>query len=417
MAALLGVDVDRTISLTFVMGAALAAVAGLMFMIYYGVVNFNDGFVPGVKAFTAAVLGGIGSLPGAVLGGLLIGLIETLWSAYFSIDYKDVATFSDPGDHAGVHALRAARQAGRGEGVSAMAVDAAEPRPMASARPQQDRGRTQGRARRGAAGAGTGGADPGAAHRAEHVQRADPAAALGLCGDRGAAGVRRAASLPRWRPRLPTQRGARPRPPPHGLGPRARPSAGLIVLLLYPMLALAVDRQGRRHQVDRQFRHPDPDLHHAGLGPEHRRRPRRPARPRLRRLLCRGRLRLRAAGHQRSRQGLHGRVGRGGLLAGVGVLDLPARRRHHGGVLGHPAGLPGAAPARRLSGHRHAGLRRDHPPRAHQLGARHQRLCRHLRHSAPLLLRPAVQRQRRGLCRLLRPGVHARSTAPSSCST
>ena len=94
MAALLGVNVDRTISLTFVMGAALAAVAGLLFLIYYGVVNFNDGFVPGVKAFTAAVLGGIGSLPGAVLGGLLIGLIETLWSAYFSIDYKDVATFS-----------------------------------------------------------------------------------------------------------------------------------------------------------------------------------------------------------------------------------------------------------------------------------------------------------------------------------
>jgi branched-chain amino acid transport system permease protein len=94
MAALVGVDVNRTISLTFVMGAALAAVAGLLFMIYYGVVHFNDGFVPGVKAFTAAVLGGIGSLPGAVLGGLLIGLIETMWSAYFSSDYKDVATFS-----------------------------------------------------------------------------------------------------------------------------------------------------------------------------------------------------------------------------------------------------------------------------------------------------------------------------------
>ncbi len=94
MAALLGIDVDKTISLTFVLGAALAAVAGLLFMIYYGVVHFNDGFVPGIKAFTAAVLGGIGSLPGAVLGGLLIGLIETLWSAYFSIDYKDVATFS-----------------------------------------------------------------------------------------------------------------------------------------------------------------------------------------------------------------------------------------------------------------------------------------------------------------------------------
>jgi branched-chain amino acid transport system permease protein len=94
MAALLGVNVNATISLTFVMGAALAAVAGLMFMIYYGVVHFADGFTPGVKAFTAAVLGGIGSLPGAVLGGLLIGLIETMWSAYFSIDYKDVATFS-----------------------------------------------------------------------------------------------------------------------------------------------------------------------------------------------------------------------------------------------------------------------------------------------------------------------------------
>jgi branched-chain amino acid transport system permease protein len=94
MAALLGVDVDRTISLTFVMGAALAAVAGFMYMTYYGVVNFADGFVPGVKAFTAAVLGGIGSLPGAVVGGLLIGLIETLWSAYFSIAYKDVAAFS-----------------------------------------------------------------------------------------------------------------------------------------------------------------------------------------------------------------------------------------------------------------------------------------------------------------------------------
>jgi branched-chain amino acid transport system permease protein len=94
MAALLGIDVDRTISLTFVIGAALAAVAGTMYLLYYGVVSFADGFVPGVKAFTAAVLGGIGSLPGAVLGGLIIGLIETLWSAYFSTEYKDVAAFS-----------------------------------------------------------------------------------------------------------------------------------------------------------------------------------------------------------------------------------------------------------------------------------------------------------------------------------
>jgi branched-chain amino acid transport system permease protein len=94
MAALLGVDVDKTISMTFAIGAALAAVAGCLYMILYGVVNYNDGFVPGIKAFAAAVLGGIGSLPGAVLGGLIIGLVETLWAAYVSSDYKDVVAFA-----------------------------------------------------------------------------------------------------------------------------------------------------------------------------------------------------------------------------------------------------------------------------------------------------------------------------------
>ncbi len=94
MAALLGIDTDRTISLTFIIGAALAAVAGTLYMVRYGVIDFYIGFLAGVKAFTAAVLGGIGSLPGAVLGGLLIGLIETFWSAYFSAQYKDVAAFS-----------------------------------------------------------------------------------------------------------------------------------------------------------------------------------------------------------------------------------------------------------------------------------------------------------------------------------
>jgi branched-chain amino acid transport system permease protein len=93
MAALLGIDVDRTISATFVIGAALAAVAGLMVTLYYGVIDFFIGFLAGVKAFTAAVLGGIGSLPGAMLGGLLIGLIEAFWSGYFSSDYKDVSVF------------------------------------------------------------------------------------------------------------------------------------------------------------------------------------------------------------------------------------------------------------------------------------------------------------------------------------
>jgi len=93
MAALLGIDVDRTIAITFGIGAALAAVAGCLYIVLYGVVNPSDGFVPGIKAFAAAVLGGIGSLPGAVLGGIVIGLVEKFWGAYVSADYKDVVAF------------------------------------------------------------------------------------------------------------------------------------------------------------------------------------------------------------------------------------------------------------------------------------------------------------------------------------
>ncbi len=94
MARLLGIDVDRTISMTFVIGAALATVAGMLFLLQYGSIDFFIGFKTGIKAFSAAVLGGIGSLPGAVLGGLLIGLIESFWEGYASIEYKDVAAFS-----------------------------------------------------------------------------------------------------------------------------------------------------------------------------------------------------------------------------------------------------------------------------------------------------------------------------------
>jgi len=94
MAALLGINVDRTISLTFVIGAVLAAVAGLMFLLRYGSIDFFIGFQAGIKAFTAAVLGGIGSLPGAILGGILIGVIDVFFSAYISIEYKDVAVFA-----------------------------------------------------------------------------------------------------------------------------------------------------------------------------------------------------------------------------------------------------------------------------------------------------------------------------------
>ncbi|MDE0704810.1 MAG: branched-chain amino acid ABC transporter permease LivH [Rhodospirillaceae bacterium] len=94
MAALLGINVDRTIALTFVIGASLAAVAGLIFMLRYGATDFFVGFLTGLKAFTAAVLGGIGSLPGAMLGGLLIGMIEVFFAGYFNLEYKDVATFT-----------------------------------------------------------------------------------------------------------------------------------------------------------------------------------------------------------------------------------------------------------------------------------------------------------------------------------
>ena len=94
MAGLLGINVDRTIALTFVMGAALAAVAGMIYTLRYGSIDFFIGFLAGVKAFTAAVLGGIGSLPGAMIGGLLIGLIEVFFAGYINSEYKDVAVFT-----------------------------------------------------------------------------------------------------------------------------------------------------------------------------------------------------------------------------------------------------------------------------------------------------------------------------------
>ena len=94
MTNLLGIDTDRVIAWTFVIGAALAAVAGVLVGLYYGVVNPYSGFIAGLKAFTAAVLGGIGSIPGAMLGGIILGLTESFTSAYLSTEYKDVVAFS-----------------------------------------------------------------------------------------------------------------------------------------------------------------------------------------------------------------------------------------------------------------------------------------------------------------------------------
>ena len=82
MANLLGIDTDRVIALTFVLGAALAAVAGVLVAMNYNIAQFSMGFIPGLKAFTAAVLGGIGNLAGAVVGGLLLGIIESLGAGY-----------------------------------------------------------------------------------------------------------------------------------------------------------------------------------------------------------------------------------------------------------------------------------------------------------------------------------------------
>ena len=94
MANLLGITTNRVISATFVIGAALAAVAGLLLGLYYGVANPHIGFIAGLKAFTAAVLGGIGSIPGAMLGGIILGLTESLTAAYISSEWKDAVSFS-----------------------------------------------------------------------------------------------------------------------------------------------------------------------------------------------------------------------------------------------------------------------------------------------------------------------------------
>ncbi len=93
MANLLGINTDQVISLTFVIGASMASVAGMLITFNFGSFNYFIGFVAGIKAFTAAVLGGIGSIPGAMLGGILLGLSESLFAGLVNTDYKDVFTF------------------------------------------------------------------------------------------------------------------------------------------------------------------------------------------------------------------------------------------------------------------------------------------------------------------------------------
>jgi branched-chain amino acid transport system permease protein len=102
IALLMGINPDRIIAITFMIGAALAAVAGMLVAMNYNIVHFTMGFIPGLKAFTAAVLGGIGNVPGAVLGGLLLGIIESLGAGYvgdltggfLGSHYQDIFAFA-----------------------------------------------------------------------------------------------------------------------------------------------------------------------------------------------------------------------------------------------------------------------------------------------------------------------------------
>jgi branched-chain amino acid transport system permease protein len=93
MAMLVGVNVDRVISTTFVLGSATAALGGVLIASHIGQINFYIGFIAGIKAFVAAVLGGIGSMPGAVLGSLVLGWTESFFTGYISSDYEDVFAF------------------------------------------------------------------------------------------------------------------------------------------------------------------------------------------------------------------------------------------------------------------------------------------------------------------------------------
>ena len=293
MAALLGVDVDRTISMTFVIGAALAAVAGMMYLLYYGVIDFFIGFVAGIKAFTAAVLGGIGSLPGAMLGGLVIGLIETLLVGLLLGRVQGRRRVLDPDRGPDLPSDRPARPARSRKSLTGASVSA----PLAAPNLARTRRRLypeeSADQRAGRAGAVL--ADDRRSHRRRTGRTTDLLDAVRRSRRRCCDRVRRQHRHRTAAAMVGTGRHG-PRRCRHAVQSTLSLAGRLIapVLLVFTFLVPVIFYNRALHS---RPRHPRAHLRDARLGTEHRGRPRRPARPRLCRVLRGRRLFLRAARH------------------------------------------------------------------------------------------------------------------------
>ena len=367
MASLLGVDVDRTISMTFVIGAALAAVAGMMYLLYYGQVDFFMGFRRGHQ-----------------------GLHRRRARRHRLPARRDARRTSDRADRDLVVGVFLGRIQGRRRVLDPdRGADLHADRP---ARPSRSRKSLMAGVTASARGSSAASPAPGAAFI---FKKALISALVALVLFSLMIGVRTEAGpdgqltymarfgdlaamvatvfggsivvelLRQWWGPVGTirivppsvQKRSRRRAPRHRAG-----AAGVHLSGAGDLLQRALHSRSR---------HPGADLCDAGMGTERGGRPRRPARPRLCRVLCRRRLFLRAAGDQFR----------------VFILDLSAAGRDSRGVLRRAAGISGAAAARRLPRHRHAGVRRDHPARHHQLAEPDRRPERRYRDSPAVLLR------------------------------
>ena len=342
MAMLVGVDVNRVISVTFIVGSATAALGGVLIASHIGQINFYIGFIAGIKAFVAAVLGGIGSIPGAVLGSFVLGWTESFATGYISSDYEDVFAFlflvfilifRPAGILGGPKPKRSkpAQQRRLGQGTIDSAYD----------QPQRNKKILPGVALVHVSDL----SDHG--HPGQH-DRKSRRVALAQHGPGGHRQFLPLLCLALFHPAQGAgQKAGRKRPR------RQLPLAQRLIQnrrFSVPALAAHLHRHGRLSVrfLDVPDQHHDhrPDLRHAGPGAQHRGRAGRASGPGLCGLLRRGCLQLRPAQ----------------LPLRPQLLARPAGRRRAGGPFRHPSGLPGAAPAGGLPGHRDPGLRRDHPP-------------------------------------------------------